>query len=204
MLNTEHLSIEAWQAAALSQGLAIPTEFCVSLIGTTEPDCDERLAGFFEGKASIARLRADWRALNAAYIAAGRLKVMPDLEDLLAFLRERSIPHIVATSSKHELAKAKLSAAGLEYLIDPIVTGDTVARGKPAADPFLAAAELLQVPPERCIVVEDSELGVQAALSAGMKVFLVPGFGAPSRPYDPRRVTVVQRLGVVLDWLRAA
>jgi beta-phosphoglucomutase-like phosphatase (HAD superfamily) len=51
-----------------------------------------------------------------------------------------------------------------------VVCGDDVINGKPAPDVFLKAAELLGIPPQRCIVFEDALFGIEAARRAGMKV----------------------------------
>jgi sugar-phosphatase len=71
----------------------------------------------------------------------------------------------VVTSAGHELAKARLAAAGLAapYL----VTADDVTRGKPDPEPFLLAAELLGVEPGRCLVLEDAPAGLAAGRAAG-------------------------------------
>ena len=53
--------------------------------------------------------------------------------------------------------------------VDAVATADDVERGKPNPDLFLHAAEKLGVPPEQCVVVEDSDVGIEAALAAGMK-----------------------------------
>ena len=55
-----------------------------------------------------------------------------------------------------------------------MVTGDCVAHPKPAPDIFLEAARRLGVPPEGCVVLEDSLAGVRAARAAGMRVIAVP------------------------------
>jgi beta-phosphoglucomutase-like phosphatase (HAD superfamily) len=52
-----------------------------------------------------------------------------------------------------------------------------VARGKPAPDPFLYAAQRLTTVPERCLVIEDSPAGVDAALAAGMTAIGFSGGG---------------------------
>jgi beta-phosphoglucomutase-like phosphatase (HAD superfamily) len=66
-----------------------------------------------------------------------------------------------------------------------VVCGDDVARSKPAPDPYLRAAELLEVAPHECLVIEDSPTGVAAAEAAGMVVLVVPHAGpvaaAPGR-----------------------
>lgn len=78
----------------------------------------------------------------------------------------------IATSCDRPLAAARIGAAGL---VPPtvLVTVDDVARGKPHPDPFLRAAELLEVPPEECLVVEDAVKGLQAARAAGCSTLAV-------------------------------
>src|SRR5690606_8408834 len=62
-----------------------------------------------------------------------------------------------------------------------IFSADDVANGKPAPDLFLRAAERLGVSPDRCVVVEDSRFGVQAARAAGMRVL---GYAGGLTPAD--------------------
>ena len=74
---------------------------------------------------------------------------------------------VVSGGSRKTVTKT-LTVLGLIDLIDVMVCAGETRKGKPAPDPFLAAAEALGVAPEKCIVFEDAELGVQAAISAGM------------------------------------
>ena len=53
-------------------------------------------------------------------------------------------------------------------LFDCVVAGDDLKNGKPAPDPYLAAAKILRVDPSRCVVVENAPLGVESAKRAGM------------------------------------
>jgi beta-phosphoglucomutase-like phosphatase (HAD superfamily) len=70
------------------------------------------------------------------------------------------------------------------------VTGDCVAHPKPAPDIFLEAARRLGVPPEECVVLEDSLAGVRAARAAGMRVIAVPE-GSPSAEMTAQADAVV-------------
>lgn len=78
----------------------------------------------------------------------------------------------IATSCVMELARARIAAAGLRAP-DVLVTADQVARGKPAPDPYLLAAERLAVDPSDCLVLEDAPAGVAAGKAAGMTVWAV-------------------------------
>ena len=78
----------------------------------------------------------------------------------------------IATSCTAPLARARLEAAELP-IPDVLVTADQVARGKPAPDPYLQAAERLGVDPAACLVLEDAPAGIEAARAAGMTVWAV-------------------------------
>ena len=54
------------------------------------------------------------------------------------------------------------------------VTGDEVANGKPAPDPYLAAAAMVEADPADCLAIEDSPTGVASALAAGCRTVVVP------------------------------
>ena len=70
-----------------------------------------------------------------------------------------------------ELATRRLGMFG-HFAV--VISSESVKRGKPYPDVFLAAAERLGVDPKECLVIEDSLIGVEAALAAGMRVFAVP------------------------------
>ena len=74
---------------------------------------------------------------------------------------------VVSGGSRKTVTKT-LTVLGLIDLIDVMVCAGETPKGKPAPDPFLAAAEALNVDPSKCIVFEDAELGVQGAIAAGM------------------------------------
>jgi HAD superfamily hydrolase (TIGR01509 family) len=74
---------------------------------------------------------------------------------------------VVSGGSRKTVTKT-LTILGLIDFIDVMVCAGETPKGKPAPDPFLAAAEALSVDPKKCIVFEDAELGVQGAIAAGM------------------------------------
>jgi HAD superfamily hydrolase (TIGR01509 family) len=96
------------------------------------------------------------------------LEAIPDVEDAIAAI---SLPKCVASSGTPEKIRHGLSRTGLYDRFAPhIFSASEVRRGKPAPDLFLYAAAAMRVPPERCIVIEDSRPGVTGALAAGMTV----------------------------------
>jgi len=89
-------------------------------------------------------------------------------------------PLAVASGGIRRLVDRTIQALGLSHRFQAVCTAEDVERGKPAPDLFLLAAEKLQVPAPDCVVFEDSDLGLQAAVSAGMQAVDV-------RPWLPRR-----------------
>ncbi|MFJ3308967.1 HAD family hydrolase [Streptomyces sp. NPDC086549] len=101
------------------------------------------------------------------------LKPVAGAADVLGKLAADGVPYCVASSGSHERIRVGHRTTGLDRWFDEsrIFSSQDVGRGKPAPDLFLYAAERMGFAPERCVVVEDSPLGVQAAVAAGMDVY---------------------------------
>lgn len=95
--------------------------------------------------------------------------MMPGLDGLLKNLKAKGIKTAVASASVPAAIEQVIGLFGLADYFDALVSGTQVPQGKPAPDIFLKAAELIDVPSEYCLVVEDSQNGVLAAKRAGMK-----------------------------------
>jgi len=86
-----------------------------------------------------------------------------------------TVPLSVASGGHRELVEATLDVLGIRYLFQAIVCAEDYKRGKPHPEPFLLAAKLMSVPPEDCVVFEDSPIGIEAAKAANMAWVHVPG-----------------------------
>ncbi|MGV9343008.1 HAD family hydrolase [Streptomyces sp. NPDC003688] len=101
------------------------------------------------------------------------LRAVAGVEGVLEKLAADGVPYCVASSGSHERIRVGHRTTGLDRWFEEgrVFSSQDVGRGKPAPDLFLYAAERMGVAPERCLVVEDSPLGVQAAVAAGMDVY---------------------------------
>lgn len=99
------------------------------------------------------------------------IRPYPGASRVVAELRERFRLALV-TGSDAQTVRLLLDAP-LYRCFETIVTGDTVARTKPAPDPWLAAARQLGLTPAECLVVENAPLGIEAARAAGMTCIAV-------------------------------
>ncbi|WP_316773955.1 HAD family hydrolase [Streptomyces sasae] len=101
------------------------------------------------------------------------LKPVAGAAEVLERLAADGVPYCVASSGSHERIRVGHRTTGLDRWFDEsrVFSSQDVGRGKPAPDLFLYAAERMGVAPGRCAVVEDSPLGVRAAVAAGMDVY---------------------------------
>jgi HAD superfamily hydrolase (TIGR01509 family) len=180
MLDTERLAPEAWSNAALAMGIDFDMSLIPAMVGRNWTDCNAMILERYGESFPTIELMHAWHAAYDAIVERDGIALKPGLLDLLAWLEERGVPKAVATSTRRERAKAKLELTGLMPRFAALVGGDEIARGKPEPDIFLLAAERLSQAPAHCLVLEDSEPGVRAALAAGMTPIMVPDLHPPS------------------------
>ncbi len=94
------------------------------------------------------------------------------IDGIEGVLKRLPLPYCVASSGSHDKMQMTLGKTGLiEYFSDNIFSTSEVERGKPHPDIYLHAAKTMGATPQRCLVVEDSPIGVSGAVAAGMCVF---------------------------------
>ncbi|MDX6358556.1 MAG: mannitol-/sugar-/sorbitol-6-phosphatase [Nocardioidaceae bacterium] len=140
--------------------------------GRRTPDIVHR----FLPDAPVAEIRAVTAELERRELEANDGIV--EVPGAAALLGTMTLPWAVVTSAPRELAVRRMLGAGLP-VPDVLVPADEVARGKPAPDSYLRAAELLGVEPRTCVAFEDAEPGVRSALDAGTRVVVVGRLDTP-------------------------
>ena len=146
----------------------------------------------------------DPRDLATRYLACvvpllrAGVRPLPGVPDVLRALRERGLRLGLASSSCPDVIATTLEALGVRAMFEAVVSGDEVPRGKPAPDVFVETAKRLGLPPEHCVVIEDSERGVRAACAAGMRCVAIP-CGATRRHDFSAATVVLDGLPALLD-----
>jgi beta-phosphoglucomutase len=103
-------------------------------------------------------------------------EIFPGVKDLIKKMKKKGLKIALASSSKN--APAVVELLKIEKEFDAIVDGTMVVHSKPDPEIFLLAASMLNIPPKNCLVFEDAEAGVEAAVRAGMKCV---GVGSPKQ-----------------------
>lgn len=128
----------------------------------------------------------DKEALYRRMIQAEGIAPLPGAAEWVARLQAQGWRQAIASSAPRANVEVMANVLGLRAAMGALVSAEDVTRGKPAPDVFLAAAEKLAVMPDRCVVVEDAEAGIEAARRAGMR-----RIGVGRADFDGADVSVV-------------
>ena len=121
--------------------------------------------------------------------------------ELLSYLKRRQYKIVLASSSSRKRAVGVLSQNGIGAFFDHMVFGTDVKRGKPCPEINKKACEYAGELPENCLVLEDSEAGIQAAYSAGIDVICIPDMKAPGKGLRKMETAELPSLNEVIFWL---
>ncbi|MDR0272256.1 MAG: HAD family phosphatase [Clostridiales bacterium] len=174
MLDTEIIAFDATTYAGNEMGIEIKKEIVESLMGKNKAGCIEVLRTNLGDDFDIEKLFRISGAYMNNYFEKNGVPVKPGVFEILDKLEKLGIKKCVATSTTKASATRKLTSANLAHRFEVIIGGDEIENGKPAPDIFLKAAAHCNTDPEDCIVIEDTEAGVLAATSAGIRVVIVP------------------------------
>ncbi len=199
LLDTERLSRGAWLSGARDLGVELPIAALTSIIGRRRPEVEAEFRSALGAAFPVGELYARHAEHYESALAGLTPQQLqkPGVLPLLDWLERAEIPCAIATSTLQAGAATKLALAGLAHRFPIVVTGEQVTRSKPAPDIFLEAASRLGVPAPSCIAFEDSDLGLEAAMAAGMRAVAVPDL-------KPLPESVTRRVLAVLESLEFA
>jgi HAD superfamily hydrolase (TIGR01509 family) len=203
LVDTEVVVFRAMTRAAAGAGGQMPFEIFKRMVGLQHAASDrivrEHFGERFDLAAWNAAVSAHFRDELAAGIAlkAGVLEILDHLDAL-------GLPRAIATSSSLESVHASLGPHNLVERFHALITRDVQTRGKPHPEPFLKAAEALDVDPAACLALEDSHNGVRAACAAGMMTVMVPDMLDPTEEMRTLCVRIASDLHEVRAMLGAS
>jgi HAD superfamily hydrolase (TIGR01509 family) len=167
LADTEPLNQRALEAVLGLRGARLSAEELAALIGLSNDATWRGIVDRF-ALAETPRALEDEYVRALAPIVASDAVPGPGVSELVGALAADGIGLAIASSSPRAAVDAVLAALELDEAFAVVVSDELVARGKPAPDIFLLAARELGVDPGRCVVIEDSLHGLEAARAAGM------------------------------------
>lgn len=186
MVDTEKIVIECYKKVSRVLNIDIPLEVLYQLVGRTKKDSAKILSEFFNYQVDGEKIRELTSQEFRKYVKINKIPIKEGLYEVLEFLEKNNIKRAVGTSSRLSNAQAVLTSVNVIQYFDIIITGDQVSKGKPNPEVFLKASEKLGVEPSKCLVLEDSNAGIEAANAAGMYSIVIPDLVAPTEETKTR------------------
>jgi beta-phosphoglucomutase family hydrolase len=162
----------AWRAMLDELGVAEPEQAWRRTIGRPAHEAVSRLLGRDLSEDEARRL-SELKHEHYTRLAASGLPPVRGAAAFLDTLAALGVPRALATSARRADVTRLLEPLGFLDHFAVIVAAEDVRRGKPHPEVYLRAAEGLGVAPERCLVFDDSRVGIEAARAAGMRVIAV-------------------------------
>jgi HAD superfamily hydrolase (TIGR01509 family) len=203
LVDTESLYRDAILAEAEALGRPMPLSLFLQMVGLPSHASDELTKSHFGEHADVATYNAEVERRVKQRLEAG-VALKRGVIELIDLLDQLNLPRAIVTSSSHATVEAHLGRSGIVPRFNAVIARGDYARGKPHPDPFLRAAEVLQTPASRCLVLEDSHNGIRAAYAAGMTTIVVPDLLEATDEIRGLCFAVVETLHEVRDALSKA
>ena len=203
IVSTDELHYQGWKYMSDSEGIYFDREINERLRGVsrmeslhiilekaTKPYTEEQ-------KEALAKLKNDYyKHLLSTKLSPS--DILPGVKDILSGLKAKGVKIAIGSSSKN--SPTILKQIGLDDYFDAEADGNHIKQSKPHPEVFLLAAEKLGLKPENCLVVEDAEAGITAALAGGMKALAVGSASSDKRAHyavsDLSKITVEKMLNL--------
>ena len=203
LADTEIISLKVYQELLKDFGIPFTEEtYSREYSGHREEENVQRFLDTYDLPWNFDQTLEKVYELEARILVKG-VNLKKGAKNLLAFLQREGIPIALATSSVESRARMILDSNGILALFDHLVFAKDVKRSKPYPDIFLKACSDLNVLPENCLVLEDSEAGIEAAYRAGMPVICIPDLKMPAQSFLNKTEQVFQDLDAVRDYLES-
>jgi beta-phosphoglucomutase-like phosphatase (HAD superfamily) len=184
LMDSEPLHLRATRFALGVRAQSYTERDNQSFFGATDPEMFRILRILFDLDATTDELVLRKREHLVSLIRSeGR--GLPGVPEIPLRFRDAGLRLGLVSASARPVIDALLEVVGLSGTFETVVSGDEVARGKPAPDGYLMAARRLGVDPTECFAVEDTRNGVLAAKAAGMAVVAVPGPATSHEDFSP-------------------
>ncbi|GIW92852.1 MAG: phosphatase [Pirellulaceae bacterium] len=189
LFNTEELYVEVGDRLVRRRGHRIEQALLDQMMGRPSPVALQIMIDWYGLDATVAQLQQETAEIFDELLPT-RLRPMPGVLALLETLERHRMPRAVATSSRRSFAHRVLGQFGLVERFAFVLTCEDVTHGKPHPEIYVTAAGRLGILPSQMLVLEDSQLGCQAAVAAGSCTVAVPGPHNRHHRYPGARLVV--------------
>ena len=159
----------SWEMLAEEIGQPLPENHFKQGFGKRNAVIIPEILGWTKDLDEVERLGRRKEELYRELVKSDGIKALPGVRELLEELKMAGIPCVVGTSTERKNVRLAFDLLGLGEFFLASTCSEDVSRGKPDPEVFLHAAGQTSLPPEKCVVLEDSTHGIEAALAGNMK-----------------------------------
>ena len=169
LIDSEPLHAMADSQLLKESGVVAPENYFDRFVGWTSKPMWEEIKKDYHITLSAEELMELQLPLKLKLLKESDYEPVSGIIELLVRLKKMDIPMAIASSSPRQFIEAVIEKIEIKQFFTLWLSGEEIAHSKPEPDIFLKVAELLDINPHGCIVIEDSTSGIIAANRAGMR-----------------------------------
>jgi HAD superfamily hydrolase (TIGR01509 family) len=178
LIDSEASLKRIWQAETARLGFDLHDDLYAHLVGVPNVLCEQKLMRWFK-KFPLEEFSRNWKAVREAERLAGGIPPKAGAMELVAWLHAEGVPMALATSSNRESVERHRRAWPELFRFSAVMTIELVERPKPDPDIYHRACAMLGLEASRCVIFEDSNPGMRAAIASGARAIMIPDLAIP-------------------------
>jgi len=172
LADTSSMHFKSWKMLAKKLDVKFTKEFFNSTFGQKSAKIIKKLLKDKFDSINTEKIK-EWGELKEMYyrdLIRDKLKPLPGVKTLIEILKKNNFKLAIGSSGPKENVDLLLEKLKIKHFFNAAITAEDVELGKPNPEVFLLAAKRLEIKQEKCLVIEDAPVGIEAAKKAGMKV----------------------------------
>jgi beta-phosphoglucomutase len=198
LVDSEPVHIQAWQQVLKGMGHGLPEEWFFVYIGVGDVEVSSMI---------VERLKLDSPADEFLELKCrvfdelgpAGINLFPGVAEGVGRLRSKGLRTALCTGSRRKVMDQVLEKTGLTDYFEFKLSADDCERHKPNPDPYLKLMEKMDLQPDACLIIEDSENGLRAARASGARVVAVQSMN--DFDHDPYAERIFEQTGDAIDWI---
>ena len=173
VVDSSNLHEKSWNILAKEINLPLPDAHFKKGFGKRNSVIIPEILGWSQEKAKIEQWGKRKEDIYRELGEKSGIQIIDGIHDFLKEMKLNNISAVIGTSTDRENIELAFGQLGIENFFLDAICAEDVSQGKPHPEVFLKGADLLGLPPEQCVVFEDSLHGIEAATRGGMKAVAI-------------------------------
>ena len=199
LIDDEKLTISSKVIEGKKYGFNVKKEDVLKSLGMSKENSKKHFISIYGEKFPVDELAKQRFLYILKDMQEHGIRLKPYVMKIINFCKKNGIKMIICTSTTSENIEEYKKYGDLFTYFDGIVTGDQIKNGKPHPDIFLKGLAIAGVEKEETLIIEDSNIGVEAGLNSGIEVVMIPDLVRPQGKTLINRVKVYKNLNEVIS-----